>query len=264
MTTQTILVTGASRGLGAATARLVAEIGANVALMARSTDDLEAVADSILASGGQALTVAGDVSRAADCQRAIAETVERFGGLDGVVNNAGVLRPIAPIADGDPRAWERNLAVNVLGPFLITQAALPHLRQRGGRVINVSTGAAVRAVRGFGAYCAAKAALNHFTRVLAEEEPEVTAIAIAPGVVDTTMQQTIRQEGKNGMPAEVHASYVGYHERGELNPPEVPGCALAIAVCHAPHEWSGGFLAWDEPRVQSLVVQFGCSPGRLG
>ncbi len=262
MTTQTILVTGASRGLGAATARLVAEMGANVALMARSAGDLEAVADSIRASGGQALSVTGDVTRAADCQRAISETVERFGGLDSVVNNAGQLQPIAPIADGDPKAWETNLALNVLGPFLVTQAALPHLRQRGGRVINVSSGAAVSVVQGWAVYSAAKAALNHFTRALAAEEPELTAIALDPGVMDTAMQQTIRREGELGMAAEVHARCVRNYEQGKLLPPEVPGCALAILAYHAPHEWSSAFLAWNDPRVQSLVVRFGCSPGR--
>ena len=262
MTSQTILVTGASRGLGAATARLLAEIGANVALMARSSDDLKAVADLIRASGGQALSVTGDVTRAPDCQRAVAETVEAFGGLDAVVNNAGLSQPIAPIAEAHPKAWERNLAVNVLGPFLVTQAALPHLRQCGGRVINVSSGAAVSVMEGMAAYCAAKAAVNHFTRVLAEEEPEITALAISPGVMDTDMQRTIRREGGRGMPPETHARFVRYHEEGELLPPEVPGCALAVLACNAPHEWSSAFLAWNDPRVQSLVVQFGCSPGR--
>jgi NAD(P)-dependent dehydrogenase (short-subunit alcohol dehydrogenase family) len=262
MTNQTILVTGASRGLGAATARLAAELGANVALMARSADDLEAVAEEIQASGGQALPLVGDVARAADCQRAVAETVERFGNLDAVVNNAGLLGPIAPIAEADPQAWEWNLAVNVLGPFYVTQAALPNLRRRRGRVINVSSGAAVRVFQGWAAYCAAKAALNHFTRVLAEEEPEITAIALSPGTVDTAMQRTIRREGGQGMPAELHARFVRNYEQGALLPPEVPGCALAVLACYAPPAWSSTFLAWNDPRVQSLVVRYGCSPGR--
>lgn len=262
MTTQTILVTGASRGLGAATARLVAEMGANVALMARSAGDLEATAASIRASGGQALPLTGDVTRAADCWRAVAETVERFGDLDAVVNNAGLLQPIAPIAEGDPNAWEANLAVNVMGPFLVTQAALPYLRQCKGRVVNVSSGAAVSVVQGWSVYGAAKAAVNQFTRSLAVEEPEVTAIAFDPGVVDTAMQETIRRDGEMGMAAEVHACCVRNSEQGKLLPPEVPGCALAVLACYAPHEWSSAFLAWNDPRVQSLVVQFGCSPGR--
>jgi NAD(P)-dependent dehydrogenase (short-subunit alcohol dehydrogenase family) len=261
MTTQTIFVTGASRGLGAATARLAAEMGANVALMARSAADLETVADSIRDSRGQALTLTGDVTETADCRRAVEETVERFGGLDAVVNNAGRLQPIAPIADGDPKDWETNLAVNLMGPFLVSQAALPHLRQRGGRVLNVSSGAAVSVIRGWAVYSAAKAAVNQFTRSLAVEEPEVTAIALDPGVVDTAMQRTIRLEGEPGMAAEVHARCVRNYELGKLLPPEVPGCVLAVLACHAPREWSGAFLAWNDPRVQSLVLRFGCAPG---
>jgi NAD(P)-dependent dehydrogenase (short-subunit alcohol dehydrogenase family) len=262
MTQPTILVTGASRGLGAATARMGAELGANVALMARSEEELLTVAEEIRSAGGQAVAVSGDVSVAADCRRAVAEAVERYGGLDAVVNNAGVLEPIAPIAEGDPQAWEENLRINVLGPVLVTQAALPHLRQRQGRVLNVSSGAALHVIPGWAAYSASKAAVNHFTRALAVEEPEVTAIAFRPGVVDTAMQATIRAEGRRGMPEEEYARFVHYYQEGELLPPEVPGCALAVLALYAPHEWTGQFVAWDEERVQSLVRRYGCAQGR--
>lgn len=260
MTTETVLVTGSSRGLGAATARIVAQLGANTVLMARSADDLTEVAQEINASGGRALTVVGDVSRPADCHRAIAETVEEFGQMDALVNNAGILAPIDSIADSDPAAWERNWAINVLGPVMLTQAALPHLRQREGRVISVSSGAAVSAIPGWAAFCAAKAAVNHLTRVLAEEEPSITAIAFRPGLVDTAMQATIRREGASGMPEEVYARFVRLFQEDQLLPPEVPGCALAVLALFAPHEWSGAFLPWNAEDVQSLVRRYGCSP----
>lgn len=258
----TILISGASRGMGAATARTAAELGVNVALMARSADDLLEVAAEIADHGGQALPLAGDVSSAADCRRVVAETVEKFGRLDSLVNNAGILKPIAPIADAEPEAWERNLAVNVLGPFLLTQAALPYLRQQQGRVVSVSSGAAVSVVPGWAAYCSAKAALNHFTRVLAVEEPDITALTFRPGVVDTAMQETIRREGAKGMPPDVHARFVRYLADGELLPPTVPACSLTVLALYAPHEWSGAFLQWNEERVLSLVRQFGTSPCR--
>jgi NAD(P)-dependent dehydrogenase (short-subunit alcohol dehydrogenase family) len=261
MTKATVLITGSSRGLGAAAARMSAELGANVVLMARSEDDLEAVAAEIRSAGGQALVVDGDVSVAANCQRAVAEAVERFGGLDAVVNNAGTVEPIAPIAEGDLQAWQENLAVNLVGPVMITQAALPHLRQCSGRVLNVSSGAAIHVIPGWSAYCVAKAGINHFTRAVAEEEPAVTAIAFRPGVVDTAMQATIRTKGGKGMPEEEYARFVDYYEEGELLPPELPGCALAVLALYAPHEWSGEFVAWNEERVQSLVRRYGCSPG---
>jgi NAD(P)-dependent dehydrogenase (short-subunit alcohol dehydrogenase family) len=233
---------------------------ANVVLMARSTGDLEAVAREIRAAGGQALAVVGDVRQAADCQQAVAEAVNHFGGLDALINNAGILDPISSIADGEPRAWEENWAVNVLGPVMMSQAALPHLRQGKGRVINVSSGAAVSAISGWAAYCVAKAALNHFTRVLAEEEPSITAIAFRPGIVDTSMQKQIRREGARGMPAEVHARFLRYHEEGELLPPAVPACSLTTLALYAPAEWSGVFLSWNDEMVLSLVRQFATAP----
>jgi NAD(P)-dependent dehydrogenase (short-subunit alcohol dehydrogenase family) len=178
-----------------------------------------------------------------------------------VVNNAGILVPIAPIADGDPKLWERNMAVNVLGPLMLTQAALPHLRQRSGRVINVSCGAAISVIPGWAAYSAATAALDHLTRVLAKEEPSITTVAFRPGVVDTAMQATIRSDGARGMPEEAHARFVRYHEEDGLLPPEVPGCALAVLALYAPHQWTGSFLAWNHEDLRSLVRQFACGPG---
>jgi NAD(P)-dependent dehydrogenase (short-subunit alcohol dehydrogenase family) len=228
--------------------------------MARSADDLAEVAQEINSSGGQALIVVGDVSRPADCHRAIRAAVKEFGQLDALVNNAGILAPIASIADADPDAWEKNWAINVLGPLALIQSALPYLRQRKGRVLNVSSGAAVSAVPGWAAFCAAKAAANHLTRVLAEEEPSITAIAFRPGLVDTAMQATIRREGAIGMPEEVYERFVRLFQEDQLLPPEVPGCALAVLSLFAPHEWSGAFLPWNAEDVQSLVRRYGCSP----
>ncbi len=260
MSTQTVLITGASRGLGAATARIAAQMGANAALMARSADGLASVAQEIQATGRETLLIVGDVRVAGDCWRAVEETVEHFGQLDGLVNNAGMIGPIAPIDRWDPEAWQENWATNVLGPVLLTQAALPHLRSCAGRVINVSSGAAVNVISGWAAFCAAKAALNHWTRALAKEEPDITAIAFRPGVVDTAMQAAIRREGAEAMPEEVYNRFVRYFEEGELLPPEVPGCSLAILALHAPHEWSGSFLPWNSEEVLSLVRSFGTFP----
>ena len=255
MTTPTVIVTGASRGLGAATARILGVAGMNVVLNARSKDDLEVVASRVDPAGERVLIVSGDASREADCREVVGRAVERFGRIDALVNNAGVLQPIAPIAGANPQSWAYNLAVNLLGPFYLIHHALPHLRRRQGRVINVSSGAAVRATQGWSAYCAAKAALNHFTRVLAAEEPDIVALSVRPGVVDTAMQQTIREEGAQGMPSDSHRRFEQYHEQGQLLPPEEPGRALAALALAAPREWSGEFIAWDEERVQSLVEQ---------
>jgi NAD(P)-dependent dehydrogenase (short-subunit alcohol dehydrogenase family) len=242
---------------------MMARLGANVALMARTKDDLVVVAKETEAAGGQALVILGDVSQPEDCRRAVTETVEKFGQLDAVVNNAGEIGPIASIADGNPDAWEKNWATNLLGPAMITQRALPHLREQQGRVISVSAGSAVRVFPGWAAYSVSKAALNHFTRVLAEEEPAITAIAFRPGMIDTAMQATIRQDGLVGMPSNLHKRFVRHYDAGELLPADLPACALAILALYAPHEWSGSFVPWDDPEVQSLVRRFGCAPASV-
>lgn len=259
MTPRTVLITGASRGLGAAAARMAARLGAQIAIMARSAADLTQVAGEIEDAGGQALVLVGDVRLIDDCRQAVGETVARFGRLDGLINNAGILGPIGPLAQADIEGYERNWAVNVLGPVMMAREAIPHLRQSRGRVVNVSSGAAVHAVEGWGAYCLAKGAVNQLTRMIAAEESDITAISFRPGVVDTEMQATIRRKGRGEMPDEVHARFVGYHQQGELLPPRVPGCVLAVLAFHAPVDWSGSFLAWDEPEVRALAERFGCS-----
>jgi NAD(P)-dependent dehydrogenase (short-subunit alcohol dehydrogenase family) len=253
METPVVIFTGASRGLGAAAARLAAEMGAAVVLNARSVERLDRIAEEIQGADGAVLAVPGDVSLPEDCQRIVARTLEHFGRLDALVNNAGVLEPIAAFADADPGAWARNLAVNLIGAVNLTRAALPHLRAARGRVVHVSSGAAINPIPGWSAYCTAKAALHQFSRVLALEATQVASISLRPGVVDTGMQALIREQGADGMPAERHARFVRLHAEGELLPPQVPGRALALLALHAPHEWSGEFIQWDDARIEALA-----------
>ena len=250
---KTVIITGASRGLGAATAAIAAELGAHVVLNARSAETLAAQVERIRAAGGRASFVAGDLTQGEVCRRLVATAIEETGRLDAVINNAGILEPIGTISQSDPQEWERNLAINLMAPVRLAQAALPHLRPSRGRIINVSSGAAVHPVFAWGAYCVAKAGLNQLTRQLAAEEDEVTALAIRPGVVDTEMQAQIRQQGAASMPEEVYERFVRYHEEGELLPPALPGRALAVLALYAPPSWSGEVLAWDADEVQALV-----------
>ena len=253
MEKQTVIVTGASRGLGAAVARIAGKMGANVVLVGRTVERMEEEARAIQAARGSAFALSGDVSREADCQAVIERTLERLGAVDALVNNAGVVEPIAPLAEADVKAWEQNWAVNVLGPLMLTRLALPSLRERGGRVINISSGAAENVVGGWGAYSTAKAALNHFTHILASEEPAITAIALLPGIVDTEMQATIREKGKGRMAERNYAYLSGMHEQGKLLSPDLPGLATACLALYAPRDWSGQVMRWDDERVQELV-----------
>ncbi len=249
-----VIVSGASRGIGAATARWLAKAGSAVTLMARSADDLEKVAEDVQQLGGTALVLKGDVSDAEACRSAVAKTLKRFGRLDAVVNNAAMVEPLAPVSRSDVDYWQTSIAVNLLGPFYLIRAAVDNLRQQNGRIVNVSSGAATISVENASAYCAAKAALNHFSRVLAAEEPRVTVVAVRPGVVDTQMQDTIRQKGQDVMSTEQLAYYQHLKTEGQLEQPDVPGRALAWLALHAPLEFSGQFLDYDDPRISGPAL----------
>lgn len=250
-----VIITGASRGLGAATARWLADAGSAVTLISRSAAALKRVAQDVQQRGGAALAFEADISDADACQAAVLKTLERFGKLDALVNNAGIIEPIAPVAGADTKRWQYNVAVNLLGPFYLTRASIAELRKRKGRIVNVSSGAATLTVEHVSAYCAAKAALNHFTRVLAAEEPQLTVMAVRPGVVDTRMQELIRRDGPAVMTAAQAAYYQNLKVRGELEAPEVPGRAIAWLSLQAPPEFSGQFLDYDDPRISCPALE---------
>ena len=244
-----VIVTGASRGVGAAVARCLAGAGTAVTLIARSQNELRHEAQAIDHSGGDCLFVAGDVSDPQFCRSAVEKSLIRFHRLDALVNNAGAIEPIATVADARPADWHYNIAVNLLGPVYMSMAAIPELRGRNGRIVNVSSGAAHHVIAAASAYCAAKAALNQFSRVLAAEEPDLTVIAVRPGVVDTRMQELLRSEGPVKMPPEQAAFYRDLKTAGRLEPPQVPARAIAWLALHAPHEWSGDFMSYDDPQI---------------
>lgn len=252
MAEKTIIVTGGSRGLGRATARIVAQMGANVVLAARSEEALKEAADEISQAGGQVLAVAGDLRQLKICERVVEETVRRFGGLDGLVNNAGILGPLATIANAEPAAWTENWEINVLSPVMLTKISIPYLRASKGRVVHISTGMAVHPVAGTSAYNMAKAALNMFSATLALEEPSIITIALRPGGVDTDLQATLRAEGGTAMDPAVYKKY----STRKLLLPAVPGRVIATLVLYAPHDLSGKFISYDDDDVQTLVDKY--------
>jgi NAD(P)-dependent dehydrogenase (short-subunit alcohol dehydrogenase family) len=235
--------------LGAAVARWLGKAGAAVTLMARSEENLQQVAEDVHRLGGSPQMVAADVSDFKACRSAVETTLEQFGRIDALVNNAGVVQPLAPIADTNPEEWRRNIEINLFAAYYLVRLAISDLRKHNGRIVNVSSGAANLALASVSSYCTAKAALNHFTRVLAAEEPAVTALTVRPGVVDTDMQAVLRSQANNAMPAEQMAYYRQLKARGELQPPEIPARAIAWLALYAPLEFSGRFLDYDDPRI---------------
>lgn len=179
------VVTGAGRGIGAVTARALAEAGAAVACVARTLDQVEAVAQEITASGGRAIAISADVTREDDQQRIVSETCARFGGLNILVNNAGGTGhgPTNLITEEQVIG---AMKLNFLAPVLLTRTAAPLLREQGGSVINISSGYARVAHIGSIPYGGAKAALEQATRMMAMEyAPVVRVNAIRVGAIQT-------------------------------------------------------------------------------
>ncbi|MGO4804635.1 SDR family NAD(P)-dependent oxidoreductase [Arthrobacter sp. 2MCAF15] len=189
------LVTGASSGIGAATARQLAGLGASVALVARRRARLETLAAEIATVGGTALVIEADITDRAQAQSVVDQTVERFGQLDILVNNAGLML-LGPVVGADPEEWDRMIAINVQGLLHTTHAALPHLLKAAGGsprrvadIVNISSIAGRVAWNGYGVYNLTKFGVNGFTEALRQEvtQRHVRVGVLEPGGVDTEL-----------------------------------------------------------------------------
>lgn len=239
-----VVVTGASRGIGAAAARAFAGAGARVALLARSEEAIAGLANEI---GADALAVRCDVADWASVQAAIAAVMARFGRLDVLINNAGVIEPIAVLAETDPAEWARAVAVNLTGVFHGMREVLPIMRAQGfGTVITVSSGAASSPYAGWGAYCAAKAGALMLTRTAHLEEAAhgIRVLGLSPGTVATDMQTLIRASGINAVSQLDPSVHI---------PPEWPARALVWMCSPAADPWLGRDVALRDPDVRRAV-----------
>lgn len=222
LTGQVAMITGASRGIGSATATRLARAGASVVLTARSMAAIETIAAAIRAEGGQATAIPCDVSRYTDVEAAVAHAIQTFGRLDLLVNNAGLIEPISRLADSDPAAWGQVADVNYKGVYHGLRAAIPHMiSQSGGTIVNVSSGAATSALEGWSHYCSSKAAALSLTRCADKEcrDQGLRVIGLSPGTVATEMQVAIRGSGLNPV--------------SQLDP-----------AVHIPTEWVAEAIAW--------------------
>lgn len=230
---RTIVITGASRGIGAATAEHFARLGDSVVLLARDAARLDALVTKCKQAGGDALAVATDVADYQAVEKALAAAEEAFGAIDVLVNNAGLIEPIAPLAETDPAAWSRAVDVNLKGVYYGFRCAIPRMLGRGGTIINISSGAATNALEGWSAYCATKAAVLSLTRSGHKEygESGIRVIGLSPGTVATDMQTAIRESGVNPV--------------SQLDP-----------SVHIPASWVAetvAFLCSDDPRAASYA-----------
>ncbi len=249
------IITGAGRGIGRATALILAKAGAAVVLAARSADEITGVADQIKHEGGKALAIPTDVSDMGQIDHLLVLTMRAFGRVDILVNNAGLLQPLGKVWETSPTAWSKLIAVNVIGPYLCCRAVLPHMLERGtGRIVNVSSGAAGRDIEGASAYNASKAALERFSSTLAAEVA-ATAIKVTtfrPGVVDTPMQTTIRQTPAHLLPRV--AQWQALFDQKQLRPPFEPAYAILWLVSHFVDKVERQLFNLDDPDFRDWIA----------
>ncbi len=242
MTGKTVAITGASRGIGAAAARAFAAAGANVALLARSSEELGALAAEL---GDAAMALSCDVSDFAAVEAAIGATAERFGGLDVLINNAGVIEPIAMLGEADPAAWGQLVDINVKGVFHGMRAALPIMTAAGGgTIITTSSGAAHNPLEGWSAYCTSKAGAAMLTACLDKEArgQGIRAMGLSPGTVATRMQREIRASGVNPVSQLDWSAHI---------PPEWPAQCLLWMCTPDADDYIGQEVSLRDPEIRA-------------
>ena len=244
LTGQSVLITGASRGIGEAAARAFAKAGAKVMMAVRSTAEIERIAAEI---GGGAQAIACDVADFAQVKAAVDATLAAFNRLDVFIGNAGVIGPLGPLEEADPKEWGQVIDINLKGVFNGMKAAAPvMLAQGSGTIITISSGAAHNAVDGWSTYCSSKAGAFMLTRCgHGEYGPKgLRILGLSPGTVATDMQRTIKDSG---------VSHVARLDWSVHIPPEWPAEALIWMCGPDADEFLGKDVSLREEGIRKRV-----------
>ena len=237
---QTYLVTGASKGIGRSLSLALAEHGVQVLLLSRPSKELDQTTTDVQALSPASVAVSCDLGDPASIEETAQAILSHHSRIHGIVHNAGDIHPIKPLFNARSDEWTRSMMVNLVG--------VQHLTQRLGatlqgdhrvRVTTISSGAALRPLASWSAYCTAKAGLDMWTRCLAEEgaSQNITAVSVAPGIVDTGMQTAIRSASEEDFP--LRSNFIGYHEDGQLSKPDDVAKALIPLITAHTLEQSG-------------------------
>jgi NAD(P)-dependent dehydrogenase (short-subunit alcohol dehydrogenase family) len=252
---QVAIITGAGRGIGRAAALALAQAGAAVVLAARSADELNSVADEIKHQGGKALAIPTDVSDVAQVDYLLVLTLRAFTRIDILVNNAALIQPLGKVWETSPFAWQKLIAVNLVGPYLCARAVLPQMLDRGsGRIINISSAVAEQNLEGASAYNASKAALERLSGTLATEltGSGVVCVTLRPGQVDTPMQADIRRTPAHLFPQVT--AWEALYQQGKLRSPLEPARAILWLSSHFAQDGNGQLFEVTDPAFQQRLA----------
>ena len=247
LTDKVAIVTGASAGIGRGSALAFADVGAHVVCAARTPERLEQVAAEVRTRGRRALAIPCDVNDATQIERVVARTVEEFGRIDVVVNNAGGTPPTAAL-DLSARDFEAAFHFNVTSAFLLTRLAVPHMAKNGGgSIVNISSALSYMVEVGFVAYGTAKAALSHMTRLLAHEfAPHVRVNALAVGATETDALSPFLNAAEG-----LREQMIGMTPMGRLGTPEDIACAVLYLASPAASWVTGKVFQIDGGTIAS-------------
>ena len=249
MTGPVAIIFGGSKGIGAATARILAQEGYAIMVVARNGSDCEILAETLRGEGLTVKAMACDIARSDQVEAVITQTVSAFGRLDVVINSAGVMDPIAMVDESDAEEWGRCITINLTGSFHIFRAALPHFKeQKSGVIISLSSGASSNPLKGWSAYCTAKAGLVMLTRcVLAEvSEQNIRIYNFQPGMVNTELTRGALAHKINRIAEELDPT--------DFDPPEVAAGAIAWLCRARPRDLMGEEVILTDPQFRKRIT----------
>ncbi|SCU95682.1 LAMI_0F03290g1_1 [Lachancea mirantina] len=251
-----VLVTGVSRGIGSAIVDLIFKYEADAVVLgvARSESALQ---DLKTRFGKKFEYLAADVTDSQRTKRFVEEMVAKHGSLDGIIANAGVLDPVQDVNGLNSEDWKRLFDVNFFSVVSLVSTTIPFLKKSHlGNIVFVSSGASVKPYYAWGAYGSSKAALNHFAQTINAEEPAVNVISVAPGVVDTSMQDDIRNTfGPRSMTPEALKRFADLKAHGQLLKPQVPAAVYALLVLKGiPHQLKGKYVRYNDDALKDYQI----------